>query len=300
MNLFTKFVHSYKDLPIYVYHFSTKFRNEPRAKSGILRGREFIMKDLYSAHTSEEDMWNYYNKVREAYLKIFNRMKIDVKVTEAAGGVFTKAHTLEFQALSDMGEDTIYFCDKCDFSYNKEVFEGKVGEKCSECGDGIIKEAKSIEVGNIFPLGTKYAENMGALFTDDKGAQKPLWYASYGIGITRLLGTLVELFHDEKGIIWPENVAPFKVHLVGLDLEDNKVENHAKKVYQQMQDEGVEVLFDDRPDVAAGAKFADADLIGIPWRVVVSKRNGEQLELKKRSEKESEKISFPKLLAKIK
>src|SRR3989344_6197906 len=295
MYILGKFVRSYKDLPVLVYHFSTKFRNELRAKSGILRGREFIMKDLYSAHTSEEDMWKWYEVIKDAYLKIFKRVGLDVKVVEAAGGVFTNGHTHEFQAFTKNGEDTIYFCEKCDFIQNKEIFEGKTGDKCPRCG-GEIKVSSSIEVGNIFPLGTKYSNALGVSYQDEKGEKQEVWFASYGVGMTRLIGTLVEIFHDDKGIIWPNSVAPYMVHLIGLDLQDAKVVAEAEKVYKLLQAEGIEVLFDDRIGVSAGAKFADADLIGIPYRVVISKKTKDQLEVKKRSEKETKFVSFEEFL----
>ncbi len=307
MNLLGKQNLSYKDFPIKLYQFSTKFRNELRAKSGILRGREFLMKDLYSAHTSEEDMLEYYEQIKVAYVKIFERLGFDIKVVEAAGGVFTDRHTHEFQVFNDAGEDTIYYCESCDFAQNAEIFEGKSGEKCPRCG-GAIKSDKATEVGNIFPLGTKYSEMMKVFFRDAKGDEQPIWFASYGIGPTRVMGTLVEVFHDDKGIIWPENVAPFKVHLVGLDLNDEKVKSELEKVYKMLQNEGVEVLYDDREEVSAGQKFADADLIGIPYRVVVSKKThstssgqaGDKLEVKKRSGKETKFISLPELLQETK
>lgn len=292
MDLLGKYNLSYKDFPIKVYQFSTKFRNEIRAKSGILRGREFIMKDLYSAHVSEKDMFEYYNQVKQAYVKIFQRFGFDIKVVEASGGVFTDKHTHEFQVVADGGEDTIFLCDSCDFAQNKEVFEGKPGEKCVRCGKSTISEAKSIEVGNIFPLGTKYSQTMGVSYKDEQGQDKPIWFASYGIGPTRVMGTLVEVFHDEKGIIWPASVAPFQVHLVGLDLEDSKIKNKAEEVYKRLIALGIEVLFDDRIDARAGEKFADADLIGIPLRVVVSKKTGEKLEFKRRDEKETRFLNF--------
>ncbi|OGE24420.1 hypothetical protein A2688_04720, partial [Candidatus Daviesbacteria bacterium RIFCSPHIGHO2_01_FULL_38_8] len=198
MHLLGKHINSYKDLPVLLYHFSTKFRNELRAKSGILRGREFIMKDLYSAHTSEEDMWKWYETVKQAYLKIYQRIGLPVKVVEAAGGVFTERFTHEFQTITAAGEDIIYYCESCDFAQNKEVFTGKEGEPCYRCG-GVIKSATSVEVGNIFPLGTKYSKAMGVTYKDKNGQDQDVWFASYGIGMTRVIGTLVEVFHDEKG-----------------------------------------------------------------------------------------------------
>ncbi|MEK7497498.1 MAG: aminoacyl--tRNA ligase-related protein, partial [Patescibacteria group bacterium] len=265
------------DLPVSVYHFSTKFRNELRAKAGILRGREFMMKDLYSAHTSEKDLMDYYEKIKGAYSKVFRRLGFDFKVTEASGGVFTDKNTHEFQVLTEGGEDTIYYCDSCDFSENKEIFKGKEGDKCSECKKGKIVEAKSIEVGNIFPLGTWYAEMMRVYFMDKDGGKKPVWFGSYGIGPTRVMGTIVEVSHDEKGIIWPKVVAPFDIHLIELPGAKG-----TKEIYKKLQGIGKEVLWDDR-DVPAGEKFADADLIGIPIRAVVSEKTGDKIEWKGRT-----------------
>ena len=285
MNLLGKTVQSYKDLPVMVYHFSTKFRNEPRAKSGILRGREFMMKDLYSAHTSEEDLYEYYNKVKDIYVKIFDRMGLKAKPVEASGGVYTEKHSHEFQVLSEVGEDTIYFCDKCDFSQNKEIFKGNAGDKCPNC-DGKIIEKKSIEVGNIFPLGTKYSQSQKAFYQDDKGKQNPIWFASYGIGPTRVMGALVEVFHDDKGIVWPKSVAPFEVHLISLGKD-----SEAEKIHDELESLGVEVLYDDR-EVSAGQKFSDADLIGIPVRLVVSEKTAGKIEWKERNKKDSELLSL--------
>ncbi len=299
MYILGKFIKSYKDLPISVYHFSTKFRNELRAKSGILRGREFIMKDLYSAHISEEDMVNYYEKIKEVYIKIFKRMNLDVIVTQAGGGVFTKGFTHEFQVLCKTGEDEIIYCPGGDFAQNIEIAQVKEGKQC-DLGHGPLKKVKTIEVGNIFPLGTKYSKALGVSYKDDKGKDQDVWFASYGIGMTRMIGTLVEVFHDDKGIIWPDAVAPYQVHLIGLGLEEEKVKAEIEKVYKLLQVEGVEVLFDDREDVSAGAKFADADLIGIPYRVVISKKTGDKLEVKKRNEKDTRFLSLIKLMELLK
>lgn len=287
MDLIRKHTNSYKNLPVKVYHFSTKFRNELRAKSGILRGREFMMKDLYSAHTSEEDLMKYYWQVADAYLEIFKRIGINVKITEADGGVFTASHTHEFQALCEVGEDTIYYKEGWKFWKNKEVMTQE------ELDDPGIKSAQAIEVGNIFPLGTMYAEKMNALFTDRDGSRKPVWFASYGIGPTRVMGTVVEISHDDRGIIWPESIAPFAVHLIGLN-------DQADKVYDQLLAEGIEVLFDDREDTGAGEKFADADLIGIPVRLVVSSKTGDKIEWKKRDSQESELLDVNEVIERFK
>jgi prolyl-tRNA synthetase len=290
MDLLRKNVKSYQDLPLAVYHFSTKFRNEPRARSGILRGREFMMKDLYSAHVSESDMMRYYEKVKDAYSKIFNRLGFDFRVVEASGGVFTDKHTHEFQVVNANGEDTFYICDKCDYAINKEIFEGKVGGKCPKCKKGTIKEETgAVEVGNIFPLGTWYAERMRVYYTDEKGLKKPIWFASYGIGPTRVMGTWVEVSHDDKGIIWSKQISPFDVHLIELPGEKGK------ELYERLSDEGVEVLWDDRK-VQAGQKFGDADLIGIPVRLVVSEKTGDKIEWKERKSDKTELISFEEVV----
>ena len=297
LDLARKHLQSYADLPIKVYHFSTKFRNEPRASSGILRGREFLMKDLYSIHATQEDFWKYYEEVSDAYLRVFSRLGFKIVVTEAAGGVFTKNLTREYQVIAPVGEDTIYVCDKCQAGFNKEIFKGKAGDKCSKCGQGKLTEARTIEVGNIFPFDTYYSEKMGVYFTDKDGAKKPVWFGSYGIGVTRVLGALVEVFHDDKGIIWPKVVSPFQVHLLQLE-NGSKVRKTAEKLYEELRKQGIEVLFDDRADKTAGEKFADADLIGIPLRVVVSEKTiaKNKIELKARHKKEAKLVSFKELI----
>ena len=303
MDLLRKNIKSYQDLPVYVYHFSTKFRNEPRARSGILRGREFMMKDLYSAHVSEEDLIAYYEKVKAAYSKIFSRLGFNFRITEASGGVFTTNRTHEFQVLSNTGEDTVYYCDKCGWGQNKEIFEGKQGDLCPNCGGKIVM-AKSIEVANIFPLGTWYAERMKVYYTDKKGMKKPVWFGSYGIGPTRVLGTLVEVSHDDAGIIWFPQVAPFDVHLIELKTQNSKLK--AKEIYQKLTQMGVDVLWDDR-DISAGEKFSDSDLIGIPVRLVVSEKTlrrssgqaGDKVEWKRRDTEKIELIPINEVLNRL-
>ncbi len=289
MDLLRKHISSYQDLPVAIYHFSTKFRNEPRAKSGILRGREFMMKDLYSAHTSEKDLMDYYEKVKNAYSNIFRRLGFDFRITEASGGVFTQNHTHEFQVLSEVGEDTIYFCDKCDWGANKEIYKGKEEDTCPSCKKGKVVEKKSIEVGNIFPLGTKYAELMRFYYTDKEGKKKLVWFGSYGIGSTRVMGTWVEVSHDDKGIIWNKEIAPFDVHLIELPRAKN-----TKKIYETLKEKGIDVLWDDR-EVGAGEKFADSDLIGIPVRLVVSDKTGDKIEYKKRNSEYKKLISIKEI-----
>ena len=294
----TKYINSYKDLPLAAYQIQTKFRNEPRAKSGLLRGREFIMKDLYSFHSSEADFWNYYEKVKAAYFKIFNRCGLKSIYTLAPGGIFTTSYTHEFQVLNPIGEDTIFVCSKCEYAENKEISKLKNGDKCLKC-DGKIKEEKSIEVGNLFPLGTKYSDALNLQFLNQKGEKEKVIMGSYGIGLGRTMGTIVEVYNDERGIIWPESVAPYKFHLVELKSSDKEVKKQAEKIYQNLVDKGVEVLYDDR-DKTAGEKFVDADLIGIPTRLVISEKTLAQnsLEIKKRNKKEVRLIKIKELLNK--
>jgi len=259
-------IKSYKDLPTSLYQIQVKFRNEPRAKSGLLRGREFMMKDMYSFHVDEKDFENYYKKVGEKYLDIFSKIGLKTKYVAADGGIFSK-YSHEFQVICPTGEDTIYYCDKCDFAENKEIAKVKNEDKCPKC-DGKIIEAKSIEVGNIFPLKNKFSSAMGAKFVDNNGSEKDLIMGCYGIGLTRALAAIVEVYFDQENnmMIWPESVAPFDVEIISL--EKNK---EAEELYEKIKDK-IEILYDDR-DVSAGEKFAEADLIGAPKRVIVSEKS---------------------------
>lgn len=285
----SKYISSYKDLPFAAYQIQTKFRNEPRAQSGLLRGREFIMKDLYSFHASEEDLLRYYEVVKGAYEKIFERCGLKSVYTLAAGGAFTASHTNEFQVLSPVGEDTILICSQCAYAENSEISKLKQGDRCPKC-KGEIKEEKSIEVGNIFPLGKKYSEAFNLQFVNKDGKKEYVVMGSYGIGLGRTMAAIVETHYDKNGIIWPETVAPFQYHLLELPSESTKAQNAirqaAEKVYEGLKNKGAEVLWDDRDDKTPGEKFADADLIGIPTRVVISEKTLEQkgVEVKKRAE----------------
>jgi len=288
----SKFISSYKDLPFAAYQIQTKFRHEARAKSGLLRGREFMMKDLYSFHDSEANLNEYYIKVTEAYHKIFERCGLKAVFTLASGGVFTNKFTHEFQVLADIGEDTIYMCSKCKYAENKEITKLHDGGGCPKC-KGNIEEKKSIEVGNIFNQGTKYSEALGLYFIDESGNKKPVIMGAYGIGLSRVIGAIVEIYNDNKGIIWPESVAPFKIHFINLSSEKNK----AGEIYKTLLDKGVEVLYDDRDDKSAGEKFADADLIGIPTRLVISEKtlSKNSLEIKQRNSNEVSLIEISKI-----
>lgn len=298
-DLVRKHAHSYKDFPISIYHFATKLRDEPRARGGMIRVKEFVMKDLYSFHTSGEDLDSYYDLVSDAYLKTFKRLGLDAKKVEAAGGVFTKEHSHEFQVLTDVGEDTIFYCQKCDFAQNKEIAEVQEGDKCPRCG-GLIAVSRGVEVGNIFKYRTSQSEKMGAKFTDQAGKEQLVSMASYGIGIGRALGTLAELYHDERGLSWPAAVAPFKVHVSALQMDNMKVREAAEKLEKDLEDRGIEVLYDDR-DESPGVKLADADMIGIPWRVIVSPKSlaAGGVEVKKRDSDQSEVISLTQFLKKF-
>jgi prolyl-tRNA synthetase len=292
-----KFIQSYKDLPLAVYQLQTKFRNEPRAKSGILRGREFGMKDMYSFHRDEADLDRYYEEVKEAYLKIYERLGLEAYVVEASGGAFTDKFSHEFSVVTVAGEDTILLCKKCKIAQNIEIAKQKK-LNCPKCGQP-LEEQKAIEAGNIFKLGTKFSKDFDLTFTDENGERKLTVMGCYGIGTTRLVGTIVEASHDEKGIIWPKSVAPYEVHLISLGKSD-EVRKQAEKLYQELLSESVEVLFDDR-DETAGKKFNDADLIGIPLRIVISERTlkEQSVEMKMRHEKEGKLIKLEQIFKEI-
>lgn len=273
-------VNSYKDLPISVYQIHWKYRDELRAKSGILRGREFFMKDMYSFHASQVDFDAYYAVAKEAYKKIFQRMGLTAKVTEASGGSFSKKISYEFMVLTDAGEDDILYCESCDYCVNVEVADGKKeGDLCPKCNNTSLKLARASEVGNVFDLGQKYGKDFDMGFLDQEGKKQYPVMGCYGIGISRVMGVIVEKFNDKKGIIWPEAVAPFRVYLISFGKDDE-----AEALYEDLKGKGIEVIYDDR-DRSAGEKFADCDLLGIPYRVVLSHKIEEgKVEVKKRAE----------------
>lgn len=263
------FISSYKDFPIAVYQIQNKFRMELRSKSGILRGREFIMKDMYSFHSNKEDFELFYERMKDVYSTIFNRVGIgDITYTTfASGGSFSK-YSHEFQTISPAGEDTIYVDEDSKVALNKEVFSDEVLNQLNLKKEDLI-EKKAIEVGNIFDLKTKYSKPFDLTFADEKGEKHTVIMGCYGIGIGRLVGTIVEVLSDDKGIVWPETVAPYKWHLIEIESEDSKVRDNAEKIYKEI---GGSVLYDDR-GLRAGEKFADSDLIGIPHRLIVSEKN---------------------------
>lgn len=264
---------SYRDLPAYVYQFQTKLRNELRAKSGIMRGREFVMKDMYSYSLTDEDHQKFYDSVIQAYLRVFERVGLgdDTFVTFASGGAFTQ-FSHEFQTITDAGEDIVYLHRGKKLAINEEVLTDEVMAQLGVKRDELEK-VKAAEVGNIFSFGSKKSEQLDLYYIDENGTRRPVILGSYGIGVTRLMGVIVEHFSDDKGIVWPINVAPFQVYLARLGSDDAVVKK-ADAMYDQLSKAGIEVLYDDR-DVRPGEKFADADLLGIPYRVVVSAKTVE-------------------------
>lgn len=267
-----KIVFSYKDLPLYLFQLQTKFRNELRVKAGLLRTREFLMKDLYSFHQDQKDLDIYYDKVTKAYIEIFKELGIGKRTykTLASGGTFSK-YSHEFQTITTAGEDTIFICQKCSLAINAEIKQ----EKCPECGASDFKQSNGVEVGNIFKLGNKYSLPFDLTYKDKNGENQSVLMGCYGIGISRLVGAIVEINNDSKGIIWPRSVAPFLVHIVQIE-NTLKVKKTALNLYKQLKSNNIEVLYDDRENKTAGEKFAESDLIGIPFRVIVSEKTLKQ------------------------
>lgn len=297
-NMMTNFINSYRDLPLFAYQFQTKFRNELRAKAGILRGREFLMKDMYSFCKDEAEHNEFYEKSKVAYMNVYKRVGLGhiTYIVFASGGMFSK-YSHEFQTITAVGEDLIYLDENTGIAVNKEVLNDEVLASLGVKRENLV-EHKAIEVGNIFTYGKRYSEPLNLSFTDEKGDTHPVFMGAYGIGLTRLMGTVVEALSDDKGIVWPESIAPFKVHLLALgDTDEIKAE--AKKVYEKLVGLGVEVLFDDREGMSAGEKFADSDLIGIPYRAVVSARSMKEggVELKKRTEAKGQIVTDTDLVA---
>jgi prolyl-tRNA synthetase len=297
MEMMRNYVKSYKDLPAKVYQFQTKLRNELRAKSGIMRGREFVMKDMYSLHTSAEDLDAFYQATIEAYNRCYERFGIgeDTYMTFASGGAFTK-FSHEFQTICDAGEDIIYLHREKNIAINEEVLDEAIKELGIERNE--LEKVKTAEVGNIFNFGTEKGEQMNVTFTDRDGTHKPVYLGSYGIGITRVMGVIVEKFADDKGIVWPESIAPATVYLVQIGGEGSRAK--AEELYATLQSKGIEVIYDDR-DERPGAKFADAELMGIPYRVTVSDRllAENKFEFLPRTGGETELLTLDELLAKL-
>lgn len=291
-----KSIKSYRDLPLAVYHITQKFRDEPRPKSGILRGREFTMKDLYSFHETHEDLMKFYKLATDAYLKVFARCGLtEVKITEASGGAFTKKYSHEFNVITPAGETDLIYCDTCSFAQNTEITKLKEGNKCPQCSGKLLIN-KAIEIGNIFDLGTKFSESFKVKFTDKAGKEQFPFMGCYGIGISRILGTIVEVSNDKYGIVWPKSVAPYNVVLTDIS---KKNKTYADLIYRTLVADGVDVLYDDREKVSPGEKLKTADLIGVPIRLVISDNTGEGIEWKDRTETKYYLKSYQEALADI-
>lgn len=291
------FINSYKDLPVYPYQFQTKFRAELRSKSGLMRGREFLMKDLYSFSENREQHDEFYEKISQAYARVFARLGLGdfTYKTFASGGSFSK-FSHEFQTVSPVGEDTIYISDEKKIAINEEVLTDEVLTELGLNRED-LREEKAVEVGNIFTLGYKFSEALGLKFIDRDGVEKPVFMGSYGIGPSRVMGMIAEHFSDDKGLVWPENIAPAKVYLVQIGDQSKQL---AEEIYKELQAKGIEVLFDDR-EVRPGQKFADAELMGIPYRVTVSDRlmESDRFELVERVSGELKILNRDELLEKL-
>jgi len=296
MDIVRKRINSYKQLPIYLFQIQNKFRNELRPSGGLLRLREFIMKDLYSFHAEKQCLLSFYEKVKKAYLRIFKKCQLNPVVVEASTGTIGGELSHEFMVLTESGEDHILICEKCNFAGNIEKF-GQI-QICPNCKNQ-LREKRGIEIGHIFVLGTKYSEAMRAYFKDKDGKEKPILMGCYGIGLQRLMAAIVEIWHDEKGIIWPKSVTPFEFYIIPIE-KDKKVIQKCKFLEKVLEQNNLEVLFDDREKASIGEKFRDCDLIGIPYRIVISKKTLKEnaLEIKERKEKSGKLIKFNEFLKK--
>ncbi len=284
-------IRSYRDLPLSLYQIHWKFRDELRSKSGILRGREFEMKDMYSWHETQQDFEQFYDKVKRAYISAYRQVGLTAKVTEASGGGFSDKISYEFMVLTDAGEDDILYCTHCEYCVNQEIAAVETGQKCPKCNSTQLKAAKASEVGNVFDLGTKYCQDFDLTYMDQNNENQYPIMGCYGWGTTRTMGVIVEKYNDKKGIIWPQTVAPFDIYLINIGLETAK----AQAVYQQLQEKGYQVLWDDRPDETPGSKLVQADLIGIPARAVISERTGDKVEFKLRQEEKPQLVELAKI-----
>lgn len=280
-------IKSYRDLPLAMYQIHWKFRDELRSKSGIMRGREFEMKDMYSWHETQDDFERFYEQVKIAYIKAFKRVGLTAKVTEASGGSFSQKISYEFMVLTDAGEDDIFYCDACDYCINQEIAKVKVGDTCPKCGQSKLQLARASEVGNVFDLGQKYTKDFELTYSNQKGEKKHPIMGCYGWGTTRTMGVIVEKYNDKQGIVWPKEISPFDAQLININLDNQETE----KIYHHLEKNGVEILWDDRDNESIGSKFADADLIGTPYRLVLSEKNQGMIEVKDRSSGELQLLS---------
>ena len=283
-------IKSYRDLPLALYQIHWKFRDELRAKSGILRGKEFQMKDMYSWHETQEDFDQFYEQVKAAYIRAFEKVGLTAKATEASGGGFTKKISYEFMVLTDAGEDDILYCSDCEFCVNQDIARVKANDVCPKCGQAKLEQARASEVGNVFDLGQKYSKDFEVTYMDEQGQQQYPIMGCYGWGTTRTMGVIVEKYNDERGITWPRSVAPYDIYLIDIGVESGS----AKLIVDQLKQLGLSVLWDDR-DESAGTKFADADLLGIPYRLVISPKTGDKIEFKARTESKTKLLSLEEI-----
>lgn len=295
--MLSSYLSSYRNLPQFIYQFQTKFRNETRAKSGIMRTREFVMKDMYSFARNQQEHEELYEKVKQTYINLFKRLGLGQQtyVTVASGGVFSK-FSHEFQTLTPAGEDTVFVSHEKGIAINKEVLsEGLIQELGLEAGD--LVEEKATEVGNIFNLGTRFSHALGLQYADEDGNKYDIIMGSYGIGPARVMGTLVEHFATEAGMVWPEAIAPFSIHLLTLGADDS-INQQGDNIYEQLQEAGIEVLYDDRADASNGEKLVESDLIGCTYRAIISQKSLDQggVEMKKRGSEETEIVSVDKIV----
>lgn len=289
------YINSYKKLPLALYQIQTKYRDEQRPRFGLMRGREFVMKDLYTFHANQADLDGWYDKVAQAYQNIFTRCGLDFRKVEADSGAIGGSESAEFMVLSAIGEDTIVYSDTTDFAANIEVIEVAEGEQLPD--GSVAKHAKGIEVGHIFKLGTKYSEAMNANFLDENGRKQPVIMGCYGIGVSRVVMAAIEQNHDEHGVVWPGQLAPFDVHVIPVVMKQAAQVEGAMEIYQQLQQAGLNVLLDDR-DERAGVKFSDADLVGAPYRIVVGRGIADGLvEVKNRQTNEATEMTVAEALA---
>lgn len=293
-NIMKNFVSSYKQLPVYVYQFQTKFRNEMRAKSGIMRGKEFVMKDLYDFSRDKEEHDVFYEQMKDVYMRIFTRVGLGDRtyLTLSSGGSFSK-YSFEFQTITDAGEDVILYDTEKKMAINKDDYSEEIFTDFGLDKESFrFKEAKSVEVGDIYTLGEKYAKALGLTYKNEQGEEKPVYMGSYGIGVPRLMGTIVEVFADDKGLVWPDAIAPFRAHLLSLGQNEQ-----SDRIYQTLTAAGIEVLYHDR-DASAGEKLAESDLLGIPYQIILGKRTLEsgEVEIKRRSNGSVERVSLESIL----
>ena len=296
-DILRKSIKSYKQLPANFYQIQTKFRDEIRPRFGVMRAREFLMKDAYSFHLNQESLEEEYEKMSQTYESIFKKLELNFRKVKATSGEIGGSISHEFHVIAESGEDEIAFCDDENFAANVETLDGE-----NAPNGGELTFARGIEVGHIFQLGDKYSQSMKLEVLDSNGKNVNPHMGCYGIGISRIVAAAIEQNHDDKGIIWPKAISPFAISIIVLnDKNDSTVMDHALRIYQELRADGIEVMIDDR-DERAGVKFADADLMGIPTHVIVGKRGIEQdkLEINSRRTSEKTEVKIDEIVGRLK